>query len=334
MINPELKRGDRVVVLHMNDEFSSVPVGTAGTVTSKHTIFGEDQYEVKWDNGSRLSLISSEDIWDFEENVKRRKKDKIQEMTSTSSGGRYRVPIVLAPQDWEAEQMGAYTIPVSKYMNADLAYDSYDNKMERNKKNISKEESNSRKKSKMAKAMFSQNDGDGNPINGFIPDGSKVAGTPKQIKKGANLPKSQYKEVIKNYPQEKKIISKSRMVEDEGERFKQMVNKHGDIWKHFNVKFLQSYLITLRDSGVVNMFGAAPFLYMGKKKMDRYYGEYREDDEKFQKVLELADQAQAEMINGVIKYLESKGIEPDVNNLNKYVNRLASNVVQNYMLLF
>jgi hypothetical protein len=209
MINPELKRGDRVVVLHMNDEFSPVPVGTAGTVTSKNTIFGDDQYEVKWDNGSRLSLIANEDIWDLEDNVNKRKK-KVEE----------------------------------------------------------------------------------------------------------------------------RLVVKKHVVEDEGERFRQMVFKHGDVWKNFNVKFLQSYLITLRDSGVVNMFGAAPFLYMGRKKMDRYYGENREDDEKFQKVLELADQAQAEMINGVIKYLESKGIEPDVNNLNRYVNRLASNVVQNYMLLF
>ena len=33
--------------------------------------------------------------------------------------------------------------------------------------------------------MFSQNDGDGNPINGFSPEGSTEPGTPKQIKKGA-----------------------------------------------------------------------------------------------------------------------------------------------------
>ena len=45
----------------------------------------------------------------------------------------------------------------------------------------------------------------------------------------------------------------------------------------------------------------------------------------------MSDQAQAEMINGVIDYLESKGIEEDMSSINKYLKIFASKIVQNYM---
>jgi len=333
MINPKLKRGDRVVILHMDDDISPIPMGTAGTVTGHSVVFGDDQYSVRWDNGSNLSIISSVDIWDFEDNVNQKKK-KINEITSSSSGGKYRVPIVLAAQGWEVEQMGAFTIPVSKYMNADLAYDSYDRKMERTKKQISREESFERKKSKMAKKMFSQNDGDGNPINGYSPEGATEPGTPKQIKKGANLPKSKYKEVIKNYPEEEKLMKKKRMVEDEIDKFKNLIS-NPEVFKHFNIPFLRRYLIAVRDSGIVNMFESSPFLYLGRERIEHEFKYKRiPDEDKFEDVLNMADQSQAEMINGVIKYLEATNKEPDLNNINRYLQRFANTVVQKYMLLF
>ena len=334
MINPKLKRGDRVVILYMEDEISPIPMGTAGTVTGHSVVFGDDQYSVRWDNGSNLSIISSVDIWDTEDNVEKKKKKKINEMTSSSSGGRYRVPIVLAAQDWETGQMGAYTIPASKYMNADLAYDSYDNKMERSKKQISKEESFERKKSHLAKKMFSQNDGDGNPINGYSPEGSNQPGTPKQIKKGANLPKSKYKEVIRNYPEEEKLMKKKRMVEDEVDKFKNLIS-NPEVFKFFNIPFLRKYLVAVRDSGIVNMFESSPLLYLGRERIEHEYKYKRiPDEDEFENVLSMADQAQGEMVNGVIKYLESTDKEPDLRNINRYIQKFASVVVQKYMLLF
>lgn len=72
MLNPKLKIGDRVRLLHMEGE--SIPPGTWGTVISEMNVFGSVDYGVDWDNGdknnvgqkiSQLNLISDCDAWDF-----------------------------------------------------------------------------------------------------------------------------------------------------------------------------------------------------------------------------------------------------------------------------
>lgn len=66
-INPKLERGDRVMILHMDGE-TGVPPGTMGTVEK----ISRDPFEmnnegeiiqVKWDNGSSLSIVSATDAW-------------------------------------------------------------------------------------------------------------------------------------------------------------------------------------------------------------------------------------------------------------------------------
>ena len=54
------------------------------------------------------------------------------------------------------------------------------------------------------------------------------------------------------------------------------------------------------------MFQAVPFLYSGKEWIDRYHGEDQEDNEDFQEVLEMAEESKDKIVQGVIKYLESK----------------------------
>ena len=66
MINPKLKPGDRVILLHMDGETSVLP-GSWGTVTRAYVLFGTEQYDVDWDNGSKLSLIGDTDMWDNKE---------------------------------------------------------------------------------------------------------------------------------------------------------------------------------------------------------------------------------------------------------------------------
>ena len=149
MINPELKAGDRVVILHMEDEISPIPPGTAGTVLRHSKVFGDDQYYVKWDNGSQLAIISSVDMWDTEENITKRKKNKLKE--------------------------------------------------------------------------------------------------------------SEFKSVIKNNSKEQKLLKKSKMVESILEMnidsFKKVISgSNADVFKYFNAQFLRKYLLTLRDSGITNMF--------------------------------------------------------------------------------
>ena len=65
-MNPRVKEGDRIVCIHMNDQYSPVPGGTGGVVTrvsDDPESIGEKIIDVEWDNGRSLSLISSEDIW-------------------------------------------------------------------------------------------------------------------------------------------------------------------------------------------------------------------------------------------------------------------------------
>ena len=202
MINPELYPGDRVVVLHMEDEFSAVPIGTAGTVKSHSKVFGDDQYNVNWDNGSSLALISSVDIWDTEESM-------------------------------------------------------------------------------IAKRTI-----------------------------------------------------KKKVVEGEYERNINLL-KNIDVFKNFNMKFLQKYLLADRESSIVNMFAAADYLWLGRERIEHEF-KYKDipNEDAFEKVLEMADEAQSEMIQGVMKVLENEGVEDSLENLNRNIKRYASKVLQNYMMLF
>ena len=72
MMNPELKEGDKIVLVYMKDEQGMTP-GTKGVVTR----VTEDPYEkdeqlisVDWENGRSLSIISSEDLWMIDSEVK------------------------------------------------------------------------------------------------------------------------------------------------------------------------------------------------------------------------------------------------------------------------
>lgn len=124
-------------------------------------------------------------------------KNKISEATSSGGSGKYKIPLNLAPQLWDKENLEPFTIPLSKYVSAMNAYDSYDGEMERDAKTIAKNERNAKKLAKDSKQMFSQNDDDGNPFNGYNPQGNPDPGTPDYIKKMAHIPKSEYETVLK-----------------------------------------------------------------------------------------------------------------------------------------
>ena len=79
MIKPKLKVGDRVQILHMEDEMDIIPMGTWGTVERVSNVMDEDIYGVKWDNGKTLNILSTADVWDTEENRGKFKKKKITE---------------------------------------------------------------------------------------------------------------------------------------------------------------------------------------------------------------------------------------------------------------
>ena len=54
------------------------------------------------------------------------KRNRISEATGSGSAGHFKVPIVLAPQDWKADQLAPFNTPVYKYKDAELAYEEAD----------------------------------------------------------------------------------------------------------------------------------------------------------------------------------------------------------------
>jgi len=205
MINPKLNVGDRVVLLHMDGE-TSVSPGEQGTVIAHSKVFGDDQYTVSWDSGSKLALISSVDLWD----------------------------------------------------------------------------------------------------------------TPKDKKKPN--------------PVDERVITKKSITEIDDQN--RVFLKNIDIFKHFNMKFLKSYLMDIRKSGITNMFGAAPYLYMGKDRIEHEFKYKDIDEDLIEKVLERADQSQSEMINGTIKALNAQGKEESLENINRFISRYSTMVVETYFHLF
>ena len=86
------------------------------------------------------------------------------------------------------------------------------------------------------------------------------------------------------------------------------------------MKFLNEYLKKVRESSIVNMFGAAPYLYMGKDRIEHEF-KYKDigNEEAFEEVLEMSNLAQSEMIRGVMNVLDHEGKEYDLNTINGYI---------------
>ena len=103
-----------------------------------------------------------------------------------------------------------------------------------------------------------------------------------------------------------------------------------DLLNNFRTNFLFGYLKKLRESSVVNMFGAAPYLYMGKERMERlhYYDDNREE---FSEVLEMADEAQQAMVQGVINVIENEGKDADMSTINRYLKKYSQKMLDLYI---
>ena len=95
-------------------------------------------------------------------------KKQIKEATSSGSSGKFKVPIVLAPQQWKEDQLGPFIEPVYHYTNAELAYEEADGDFKESPKKRAEVERKTRKLSKIddyLKQFYTgQNDEDGSNI--------------------------------------------------------------------------------------------------------------------------------------------------------------------------
>ena len=96
-------------------------------------------------------------------------KKNINETTGSSSSGKFKVPIVLVPQEWEENQLGPFTEPVYHYTNAELAYQESDGDYKESIEKRKKIENRTKKLSDVSmylkKFYMGQNDEEGGVIN-------------------------------------------------------------------------------------------------------------------------------------------------------------------------
>jgi len=95
-------------------------------------------------------------------------KKRISEATGSGASGHFKVPIVLAPQQWTEDELAPYLSPVYKYTNAELAYEEADGDFKETPEQRAKIENRTKKLSKLdtyLKRFYSdQNDDEGSNI--------------------------------------------------------------------------------------------------------------------------------------------------------------------------
>lgn len=96
-------------------------------------------------------------------------KKHIKEATGAGSSGHFKVPIVLAPEAWEENQVAPFNIPVYQYTNAELAYEEADGDFKETPEKRAQIEKRTKKLSKIddyLKQFYTgQNDEEGSAIN-------------------------------------------------------------------------------------------------------------------------------------------------------------------------
>jgi hypothetical protein len=108
-----------------------------------------------------------------------------------------------------------------------------------------------------------------------------------------------------------------------------------EVFRSFDRNFLFDYLRKVQKSGITNMFGASQYLYMGSERIahEHKYNEGK-DDEAFDEVVEMADEAKNKMVQGAIKILKKQNKEISVNNVASMVKRYATKVLDMWMTTY
>jgi predicted nuclease of restriction endonuclease-like RecB superfamily len=108
-----------------------------------------------------------------------------------------------------------------------------------------------------------------------------------------------------------------------------------EVFRTFDREFLFKFLEKLRESGIVNMYAAAPYLYMGGGRIygENHYNENK-DEEAFDELVEMADEAKDKMIQGAVKILEKEGKEISVEKVSRVIKKYAGMVLDMWMTTY
>ena len=97
------------------------------------------------------------------------KKNILNEATGSGSSGKFKVPIVLAPQPWKKNQLAPFTDPLYSYTNAELAYEEADGDFKESPEKRTQIEKRTKMLSKttdyLKQFYTGQNDEEGSSVN-------------------------------------------------------------------------------------------------------------------------------------------------------------------------
>ena len=124
------------------------------------------------------------------------------------------------------------------------------------------------------------------------------------------------------------VVIKGNMFESE--RFNYMKNNK-ELFDNFDWKKILEFLNNIKESGVTNMLGSSPFLYSGRKWIENKYGDYPNNPDAFEKVLNSADEIKNEMIQGTLKSMKSGGYD-DIGKINNRVEKFARSFLTLFMV--
>ena len=118
---------------------------------------------------------------------------------------------------------------------------------------------------------------------------------------------------------------KNKIQEQFGEDF---IISNVELNEFYSIPFFHKYLNTLKKTGIVNMWGATPYLYIGKRRlMSELDSNDTEITPEIQNLIDLADEAQARMVQGAIKKLKKENKVADVTNINRVVRKDALTIL-------
>jgi hypothetical protein len=131
-----------------------------------------------------------------------------------------------------------------------------------------------------------------------------------------------------------KLKKRKNLGESEEEKMKKFM-ANVEVFRTFDREFLFTFLNKLRESGIVNMYAAAPYLYMGGGRIysENHFNENKDEDA-FDELVEMADEAKDKMVQGAIKILQKEGKEISVEKVSIVVKKYAGMVLDMWMTTY
>ena len=119
---------------------------------------------------------------------------------------------------------------------------------------------------------------------------------------------------------------KNRNKENITEMDAKLIHDNREIFENFNMNLLWKYYKALQKSGITNMMAAAQYFYLGKERIAHEF-HYKETNEHFDDVLEMADEVKNNLISGVLKIMDKKNADYDLSRISSMVNRYSSKIL-------